>query len=429
MTSSSSNGRDVGDSSTHRFHGPGTFDSDKEEWKLYQIRFQACLDVAKITADVDKKNLLIASLGSTTFQLLYTLVQPQNFSELTYQDLVTRLQDHFAPRKFKEFERARLFSARQEESENVKEFLARLRSIIATCEYETETNARNCSLLTAFIVGLHDSRIRARLVMEKDLTLDTALRLAESYLRAETESLQLNRPDQNALHVDKVKHPTSTPAKCFRCGNSNHVESTCRYRNESCNSCGKKGHIAKMCHSSDRNKQRGNRKRDVKTVTNVFATRDRDGEFVTCLVQGIPVDLQVDTGSKLTLLNIDTWEKLGCPPLKKSECNLCCFNNQAIPLKGQCVLNVTLGQQTSALEAVVTEKKHTDLLGRTWIDALKIDLNRLAAHGPYIATTQLLKACSDGIDNNHEVGYETALATANGLAESMGVDKVMKPAT
>ncbi|CAN8004563.1 unnamed protein product [Ixodes hexagonus] len=45
-----------------------------------------------------------------------------------------------------------------------------------------------------------------------------------------------------------------------------------------------------------------------------------------------------------------------------------------------------------------------------------------------VATTQLLKACSDYIDNYRDVGYETALATANGLAESMGVDSVMKPA-
>ncbi|KAG0434297.1 hypothetical protein HPB47_019204 [Ixodes persulcatus] len=205
MTSGSSNHRGVADSTPHRFHGPGTFDSDKEEGKLYQIKFPVWKDLANITTDVDKKHLLIASLESTTFQLLYTLVQPENFSELMCQDLVTRLQDHFAPRKFKEFERAKLFLARQKESENVKEFLTRLRSIIATCEYETETNAGNCSLLTAFIVGLHDSRIRAHLVIEKDLTLDTALRLAQSHLKAKTEPLLLDRPDRNALHVDKVK--------------------------------------------------------------------------------------------------------------------------------------------------------------------------------------------------------------------------------
>ncbi|CAN8006403.1 unnamed protein product, partial [Ixodes pacificus] len=45
-----------------------------------------------------------------------------------------------------------------------------------------------------------------------------------------------------------------------------------------------------------------------------------------------------------------------------------------------------------------------------------------------VAATQLLKACSDSIYNYRDVGYETAVATANGLAESMGIDSVMKPA-
>lgn len=73
-----------------------------------------------------------------------------------------------------------LFSERQEGSGDAKDFLERLRPIIATFKIETATNLKSCSHLTAFIAGLHDSRIWGRLVMERDLTLDTALLLAES---------------------------------------------------------------------------------------------------------------------------------------------------------------------------------------------------------------------------------------------------------
>lgn len=168
----------------HHFHGPGTFDADKEDWKLYQIRFQACLDVAKVTADADKRNLLIASIGPETFKLLYSLIQPRSILDVPYQELLQKLEEHFAPKKFKEFERARLFSARQEENETVKDFITRLRSILTNCDYESEADARSCSLLTAFIVGLRDTHVRAHLVLEKDLTLDVALRWAESTLTA-----------------------------------------------------------------------------------------------------------------------------------------------------------------------------------------------------------------------------------------------------
>lgn len=94
----------------HRFLGPGTFDSDKEDCKLYQIRFQACLGVAKITVDADK-NLWIASTGPETFKLLYSLIQSRSFLDTPYLELLGKLE-HFVPKKFKEFERAKLFSAR-----------------------------------------------------------------------------------------------------------------------------------------------------------------------------------------------------------------------------------------------------------------------------------------------------------------------------
>lgn len=176
------------ESATHRFHGPGTFDPTKEDWKLYKIRFQASLDVARIATDDDKRNLFIASLGPDTFKLLYSLVQPREVTEVSFVDLIKKLDDFYAPKRFKEFERATLFSTKQSETESVTEFLTRLRAIISNCEYETESDIRASSLLTAFIVGLRDQRLRARMVLEKDLTIDTALKLSESILSAEHES-------------------------------------------------------------------------------------------------------------------------------------------------------------------------------------------------------------------------------------------------
>lgn len=107
----------------------------------------------------------------------------------------------------------------------MKDLLAGLRYSFATCEYETGTNARSCSILTPFFVGLHERRTRARLVIERDLTLDTVLLLAETYLRAEAESRQLNCPDKNVLHIERVKHPSSGQAKCFRCDNHDRMKS------------------------------------------------------------------------------------------------------------------------------------------------------------------------------------------------------------
>lgn len=364
------------ESSTHRFHGPGIFDPAREDWKLYKIRFQASLDVARIVVDTDRRNLLIASLGPDTFKLLYSLVQPRDVTEVSFGDLVRKLDEFYAPKRFKEFERAKLFSTKQMETESVAEFLTILRAIISNCEYESETDIRASSLLTAFIVGLHDQRLRARLVLEKDLTIDTALRLSESVLSAELESRQLEagRTSNNSASVVKVEDKNRNPktTRCFRCGNFNHAESACRFKQEECRLCKKKGHIAKMCRNNPKTA-----KSRVKAVTNIFLAEERDGKFVLCNILGQDIELQVDTGSRHTLLDHQSWLKLGKPKLSQPTYNLQGFNQNSIVLKGQGQVEVSYQGRNHRLEIVVTESTHTNLLGREWIEKLGVDLNQL----------------------------------------------------
>lgn len=85
-SSSSCDDRSMVDAHAHHLYGHGMSVSEKKEWNLYQFKFSGCLHVAKITAEVDK-NLLISSFGLRPFQRLYTLVQRQYFSYLTYKEL------------------------------------------------------------------------------------------------------------------------------------------------------------------------------------------------------------------------------------------------------------------------------------------------------------------------------------------------------
>lgn len=149
------------------FRGPGTFDPSTEAWNLYQVRFEAALRVARITTDQDKSSLLISSLSPAVFRRLYHSLQPRNLAEVPFRELVEKMSAHYTPKTFKEFERLKLFSTRQQEEQTVRDYMERLSAIISRCEYEGETDLRACSLLTAFIVGLRDERLRARLVLEK----------------------------------------------------------------------------------------------------------------------------------------------------------------------------------------------------------------------------------------------------------------------
>lgn len=110
----------------------------------------------------------------------------------------------------------------------MNEFVEHLSSIIGHCEYEGEIDIPACSLLTAFIVGLLDQRVRVKLVLEKGLTLGSAIRIAESYLTVEAESRQLH--NKGPVHkVAVVAVATPEHRRCHRCGNTNHSQDACRF--------------------------------------------------------------------------------------------------------------------------------------------------------------------------------------------------------
>ncbi|XP_064463653.1 uncharacterized protein K02A2.6-like [Ornithodoros turicata] len=307
------------DDGVRRFRSPGTFDPDKEDWNLYEIRFLAAIRVARVTDDADKSGLLISSLSPAVFKRLYNLLQPRNIMEVPFKDLTATLSDHFTPKRFKEFERYKLFSNRQEDGESVKDFVERLSAIISRCEYEGESDVRACSLMTAFIVGLRDQRIRARLVLEKTLTMDTAIRLAESFLAAEAESKQL------------------------------HAGTLCAQGDSQ---AGEQGTMFPGT------RKKGKHFRKVKLVTDVFLADGQDGKFIACSIKDKDVILQVDTGSRATLLDERTFKRLGEPELYQSPYRLRAFNKDEIPLRGAADLDVSIG-------------------GRGLIRELGIDLNTL----------------------------------------------------
>lgn len=143
------------------------FDPAKEQWDMYHIRFEAARRVAQVTENVDELNLLVMSLIPEVFRHLYDLLQSRDILSAVYFNL----SNTTLPRSLKNV-RDRSFLTRQGESESVEDFVERLSAIVPHCE--AETNVRVCSLLTVFIVRLYDSQICACLVLENDLTLETA---------------------------------------------------------------------------------------------------------------------------------------------------------------------------------------------------------------------------------------------------------------
>ena len=131
-------------------------------------------------------------------------------------------------------ERYKFHKAEQEESESVRQYLAKLQKFAETCEFGAY---RGEAIRDRFVCGLHSQAIQRKLLAEATLTLQTAV---EKALASE-----LTDKEASGFHGDShdVRKVERTFPECFRCGKANHSAEKCFHRNARCLGCQKKGHI------------------------------------------------------------------------------------------------------------------------------------------------------------------------------------------
>jgi len=192
------------------YGNPGVYNRSTMKWQLYEERFRAYLAVNRITDQIDQVNLLITTIGDDTYETLRDLIAPQRPFDATFDQLIDKLRSHFRPKTIKEFERSKLFTTNQNEQQSINEYLEELRKIANNCEYETEKDMRSSAILTAFINGLTNDEIRAKLVLQPNLTIEMAQTIAESITNSNNGS-------------KKIAH-------CRKCNRWNHTDTNCWFQ-------------------------------------------------------------------------------------------------------------------------------------------------------------------------------------------------------
>ena len=107
----------------------------------------------------------------------------------------------------------------------------------------------------------------------------------------------------------------------------------------------------------------------------------QEGAIVQTTLNGHPVSMQLDTGATVTLLGETTWEDIDCPKLQPSDIKLQYYAQQEIPLLGKCQMEVQCQGRSANLFTVISKGDRQNLLGRTWIDGLKLVKSKSSGHG------------------------------------------------
>ena len=308
-------------------HGSvGEFTGVAEERPSYIERPEFYFTANDVDEEGKKHAILLSGCGSATYSLIRSLVAPKKASEMSFQDIVEKVKEHFNPRPSPIVQRYKVNSRSQLPGETIASYVAELRQLSEHCGYRDKLKEM---LRDRLVCGVVHARCQQRLLAEVELTFDKAFKIAQAMELAECDSQQLQQQEPTpSLPIQKVEENPHKEKKvgsykpCYRCGGK-HEPHHCRFLSVNCHACGKKGHISKVCRSKSKIKRSvsGGDKSLLATkavVSSVSTTgipeyslypvrSDKNSPLQTVMsINGKAIEMEVDTGAAVTVISEET---------------------------------------------------------------------------------------------------------------------------
>ena len=303
------------------------FQPDTDELCSYLERVDFYF-AANDVPDGKKVPVLLNCIGGGTYGVLRGLLAPESPMSKSYDELVTKLREHFEPKTVIIAERFQFHKRNQRAAENIAEYLAELRRLAARCEFGASLNK---VLRDRFVCGLKDESVLKTLLAIKDLTLSIAVEKARSTEAVKRNAQKLKntplvpvgsverdgpRPTRSANHRPTPK--CSSRKVCNRCGKADHSGQDCWLKEAMCPKCGKKRPYSQGMHSgisrqkpvqqvqsltpqSDKESPEPNQPDDFLGNVNTVGSRRVNPYKAVLEIEGKPVQMEIDTGAAVRI--------------------------------------------------------------------------------------------------------------------------------
>ena len=391
------------------------FDATKEKWTSYAERLDFYFEANNVTVPEKKRAIFLTVCGPSTYDLLKSLLHPNNPKEKTYAELKECLEKHFDPKPSSIVQRFKFNTRIRNSDESVATYVANLRAIGEHCDFG---DTLELMIRDRLVCGINDTRIQRRLLQEPNLTYKCAFETAQAMEVAAKDFQDITQRSSTkptAVYRLNEKPTTTKKIECFRCG-GNHYANKCSFKESTCYVCEKKGHLARVCRSGTRqNKKetpatkrtshmdRGKpqvppRRYATHTVEQLelppeehsdshsYSSSQEDYPLFTLpgktrpivvavQVQGVDLPMELDTGASLSLISETTYSKLSniLNPLTQSNITLTTYTGEQIFPLGSIDVLVKYQSQTMTLPLLVVPGDGPTLLGRNWLEKIKLN--------------------------------------------------------
>lgn len=354
--------------------------------------------------------------------------------------------DHFNPQTNTSYEIYIFRQMKQREDENIQQYFIRLKQQAQKCtfganidieierqlEHSTNSNKlrrysfRNPTLtLTQFLVyakTLEDTNAQA-VAVEKN----------EIHIKEEPEDTEINRISQRRRKTQSIpgknnnfSHSQSGSGKsCYRCGGPYpHSDGRCPAFNRKCNLCNKNGHFARVCRSNPSNPPSYRNTapsyvRNNRPLNHIDQAESSEEEFstaplytvtssenslqapvmsinkfnVSLKIENMPVNILIDSGSAINILNVSTYNAIDRQSDKKlvireTDMQIMTYASTAplINVKGATTVILETNRKFCTANFYIVDTKHRNILSGE--SALHLNLIQLPAVNNISKTAQ-----------------------------------------
>jgi len=378
----------------------------KQQWQDYEVA---------TGLDQKSQSIRLATFRSVMGKECLQIFLNLNFGTevLTITSALKALENYFLPKRNVVYERYVFNSCIQVPEETVDCYVNRLRKLAASCQFGALAEEM---IRDRLVIGIQDKGTKARLLREKDLSLDKALDMCKSseitnkQLKSIQKDEKQNNEELNLVHVKRKpmqgkmpSHPKKPPNpkkpdkkwKCKYCGQQKkHAKQTeCPAYGQQCRNCKRMNHFAKVC-------QAGKEKVHVAEVAEGFESEESllkieeitaingSGKQLTSSITFVIEEqykeqlvCQLDTGATCNVISHRNLVQLlqnGDPPLSKSNAQLKLFDGSLMKPVGETTLTAERRGKRLDLRFQVVESSNKPLLSAEaceQLGLLKVDID------------------------------------------------------